>query len=118
MGEAIAMAQEAAGAGEVPVGCVIVHRRGQGGEDSRVIASGRNRTNESKDATRHAEFEAYDDLLSSVSGDTARVSTAPPCSLLDVLTVTQAAALLSDSSLFVTVEPFAAPATPVRGTRA
>ncbi|XP_048132322.1 tRNA-specific adenosine deaminase TAD2-like isoform X1 [Rhodamnia argentea] len=41
---------------EVPVGCVIV-------EDENVIAAGRNRTNETRNATRHAEMEAIDVLL-------------------------------------------------------
>jgi tRNA-specific adenosine deaminase 2 len=41
---------------EVPVGCVII-------EDQEVISSGRNRTNETRNATRHAEMEAIDMLL-------------------------------------------------------
>ncbi|KAI4304031.1 hypothetical protein MLD38_039595 [Melastoma candidum] len=41
---------------EVPIGCVIV-------EEGKVIASGRNRTNETRNATRHAEMEAIDTLL-------------------------------------------------------
>lgn len=41
---------------EVPVGCVIV-------KDGNVIASGSNRTNETRNATRHAEMEAIDTLL-------------------------------------------------------
>lgn len=41
---------------EVPVGCVIV-------EDGEVIASGRNRTTETRNATRHAEMEAIDFLV-------------------------------------------------------
>ncbi|KAM7273993.1 hypothetical protein ACFE04_028657 [Oxalis oulophora] len=41
---------------EVPVGCVIV-------EEGKVVASGRNRTNETRNATRHAEMEAIDILL-------------------------------------------------------
>ncbi|ESQ39499.1 hypothetical protein EUTSA_v10001035mg [Eutrema salsugineum] len=41
---------------EVPVGCVIL-------EDGKVIASGRNRTNETRNATRHAEMEAVDQLV-------------------------------------------------------
>ncbi|CAA6668828.1 unnamed protein product [Spirodela intermedia] len=41
---------------EVPVGCVIV-------EDGKIIASGSNRTNETRNATRHAEMEAIDFLL-------------------------------------------------------
>ncbi|KAL4588634.1 hypothetical protein LXL04_001526 [Taraxacum kok-saghyz] len=41
---------------EVPVGCVIVM-------DGKVISHGRNRTNETRNATRHAEMEAIDVLL-------------------------------------------------------
>ncbi|KAG8373967.1 hypothetical protein BUALT_Bualt11G0081100 [Buddleja alternifolia] len=41
---------------EVPVGCVII-------EDQKVISSGRNRTTETRNATRHAEMEAIDALL-------------------------------------------------------
>ncbi|XP_055822616.1 tRNA-specific adenosine deaminase TAD2 isoform X2 [Solanum dulcamara] len=41
---------------EVPVGCVVV-------EDGEVIASGRNRTTETRNATRHAEMEAIDFLV-------------------------------------------------------
>ncbi|XP_071691697.1 tRNA-specific adenosine deaminase TAD2 isoform X2 [Rutidosis leptorrhynchoides] len=41
---------------EVPVGCVIVM-------DGKVIASGRNQTNQTRNATRHAEMEATDVLL-------------------------------------------------------
>ncbi|KAB2600056.1 tRNA-specific adenosine deaminase 2 [Pyrus ussuriensis x Pyrus communis] len=53
---AIEQANEALDSLEVPVGCVIV-------EDGNVIASGRNRTNETRNATRHAEMEAIDTLL-------------------------------------------------------
>lgn len=42
---------------EVPIGCVIVD------EEGRILASGRNRTNELRNATRHAEFEALDKLF-------------------------------------------------------
>ena len=52
MNEALALAREAAAAGEVPVGCVIV------GPDGSVIGRGRNRREESADATAHAEIEA------------------------------------------------------------
>ncbi|KAE8653789.1 Cytidine/deoxycytidylate deaminase family protein isoform 2 [Hibiscus syriacus] len=41
---------------EVPVGCVFIM-------DGNVIASGRNRTTETRNATRHAEMEAIDILL-------------------------------------------------------
>ncbi|KAI3850851.1 hypothetical protein MKW92_015399 [Papaver armeniacum] len=53
---AIEQAKVALNSLEVPVGCVIV-------EDDKVIASGRNRTNETRNATRHAEMEATDYLL-------------------------------------------------------
>ncbi|GAA5821200.1 hypothetical protein JCM10212_006772 [Sporobolomyces blumeae] len=56
MDQAIAMAEEAASVAEIPVGCVFVH-------NDRVIARGRNRTNEGKNATLHAEFDALRHLL-------------------------------------------------------
>ena len=52
MAQALALAREAAEAGEVPVGCVIADSEG------RVIGRGRNRREESGDATAHAEVEA------------------------------------------------------------
>lgn len=52
MALALALAKEAAAAGEVPVGCVIADSEG------RVIGRGRNRREESGDATAHAEVEA------------------------------------------------------------
>ena len=52
MALALALAKEAAQAGEVPVGCVIADGEG------RVIGRGRNRREESGDATAHAEVEA------------------------------------------------------------
>lgn len=52
MREALALAREAAAAGEVPVGCVVCDREG------RVIGRGRNRRKALGDATAHAEVEA------------------------------------------------------------
>jgi tRNA(adenine34) deaminase len=52
MKEALLLAQEAAVAGEVPVGCVIADSSG------RIIGRGRNRREEAHDATAHAEVEA------------------------------------------------------------
>ena len=52
MRAALALAGEAARAGEVPVGCVIVSPEGE------VIGAGRNRREEAGDATAHAEMEA------------------------------------------------------------
>lgn len=51
MRQALALAREAAGAGEVPVGCVIVR-------DGLVVGRGRNRREEKQSAASHAELEA------------------------------------------------------------
>ena len=51
MRKALLLAQEAADAGEVPVGCVIV----RGGE---IIGRGRNRREEKQSTLSHAEIEA------------------------------------------------------------
>ena len=51
MGEALGLARQAAQAGEVPIGAVVLH----GG---RVIAGAANRCRELGDLTRHAELEA------------------------------------------------------------
>ena len=51
MRQALALATEAAAAGEVPVGCVIV-REGQ------VVGRGRNRREERRRTSSHAEMEA------------------------------------------------------------
>ncbi len=49
--QALALAREAAAAGEVPVGCVIV----RGGE---IVGQGRNRREEKHSTASHAEMEA------------------------------------------------------------
>ena len=49
---ALELAREASSEGEVPVGCVIADA------DGKVIGRGRNRREESADATAHAEIEA------------------------------------------------------------
>ncbi len=49
---ALDLAAEAARAGEIPVGCVILGPEGQ------VLGRGRNRREETGDATAHAEVEA------------------------------------------------------------
>lgn len=76
-------AGEAMDAGEVPVGCAFVL-------DGVVIAKARNRTNELRNSTRHAELEAIDYILSTPS--------LTPTSSLDPLP-------LSTTTLYVTVEP-------------
>lgn len=49
---ALAQAKEAAAAGEVPVGCVVLDR------DGNVLGAGRNRREETHRADAHAEMEA------------------------------------------------------------
>ncbi|XP_016517613.1 tRNA-specific adenosine deaminase 2 isoform X2 [Poecilia formosa] len=56
MSRAFEMAREALQSGEVPVGCLLVH-----GQE--VVGKGRNEVNETKNATRHAEMVALDQLL-------------------------------------------------------
>ena len=51
MRQALALAEEAAGHGDVPVGCVVV-------KDGAVIGRGCNRREERGDAVAHAEVEA------------------------------------------------------------
>ena len=51
MARALALAEEAAAAGEVPVGCVIV-------KDGTVVGCGRNPREEKRSALSHAETEA------------------------------------------------------------
>ncbi|KAG0256600.1 tRNA(adenine34) deaminase [Actinomortierella ambigua] len=61
MRQAMQLAEEAHEAAEVPVGCVFVHT-----PTNKVIGSGRNRTNETLNGTRHAEFEGIDEIIQSV----------------------------------------------------
>lgn len=61
MRAALALAQEAYGAGEVPVGAVIVR-------DNQIIASGRNRREQGKNALCHAELEAIDNACNALGG--------------------------------------------------
>jgi tRNA(adenine34) deaminase len=51
MRAALALAEEAAAAGEVPVGCVIVR-------DGKIVGRGRNRREEKQATASHAEMEA------------------------------------------------------------
>ncbi|WJX45989.1 tRNA(adenine34) deaminase [Trifolium repens] len=81
---AIEQAKLAMDALEVPVGCVVV-------EDGKVIASGRNRTTETRNATRHAEMEAIDALLEQLQKNG--------------LSMTEIAKKFSNYNLYVTCEP-------------
>ncbi|MDR3295751.1 MAG: nucleoside deaminase [Clostridiales Family XIII bacterium] len=61
MREAIAEARNAAGAGEIPVGAVVV-------KDGEIIGRGRNRTEALKDPTAHAETEAIREAAKTLGG--------------------------------------------------
>lgn len=60
MTQALKVAKAALLVGEVPVGCVIVHRTTQG---STIVSHGANQVNATRDATRHAEIVAIDRML-------------------------------------------------------
>ena len=61
MRQALEQAKEAAAAGEVPIGAVLVAR-------GRVQGRGRNRREEAKDATRHAEMDAIRQACAALGG--------------------------------------------------
>lgn len=54
MGEALALAREAAEAGEVPVGAIVI-------VEGRIVGRGRNRMADRGDPRGHAEMEAIDE---------------------------------------------------------
>uniref|UniRef100_A0A3P9HMA9 tRNA-specific adenosine deaminase 2 n=1 Tax=Oryzias latipes TaxID=8090 RepID=A0A3P9HMA9_ORYLA len=56
MSRAFEMAREALQSGEVAVGCLMVYK-------DQAIGKGRNEVNKTKNATRHAELVALDELL-------------------------------------------------------
>ncbi|XP_059897394.1 tRNA-specific adenosine deaminase 2 [Gadus macrocephalus] len=56
MASAFDMAKDALENGEVPVGCLMVY-------NNQVVGKGRNEVNETKNATRHAEMVALDQVL-------------------------------------------------------
>ena len=76
MRQALALAEEAAGHGDVPVGCVVV-------KDGAVIGRGCNRREERGDAVAHAEVEAIRQACRAVGRgnlhDCALYVTLEPC---------------------------------------
>ncbi|KAF9356223.1 tRNA(adenine34) deaminase [Mortierella sp. AD094] len=83
---ALDLALEAHSVNEVPVGCIFVHT-----PTGKIIGKGRNRTNESLNGTRHAEFEGIDMILSQ---EEYRVQTQDPSKNF-----------WKDVTLYVTIEP-------------
>lgn len=91
MKQALAMAEEAFEALEVPVGSVFVR-------NGNIVAKGRNRTNELMNATRHAELEAIDEIL-------AKCPPTSPNFALDPHGCPEGDNPFKDTTLYVTVEP-------------
>jgi len=81
MKAAMKKAEEALKNREVPVGCVIVH-------NNAIIAEGCNEVNETKNATRHAEMIALEQVYDICYKDNASIEK-----------------VLGDSKLYVTTEP-------------
>ena len=61
MQAALELAKEAAAAGEVPVGCVVVC-------DGKIVGRGRNRREQDKTALAHAEIEAIKEACETLGG--------------------------------------------------
>ena len=78
MDEALALAEEAAAAGEIPVGSIVVDR------DGNVIGRGRNRR-ESGDPLGHAELIAIAEAAKAIGGwrldGTTMIVTLEPCAM-------------------------------------
>ncbi len=74
--EALALAREAAEAGEVPVGCVIVR-------EGKIVGRGRNRREEKQATSSHAEMEAISEANKTLGSwrleDCALYVTLEPC---------------------------------------
>ena len=79
MSLALSLAREAYDNDEVPVGCVITDK------DGRVIGRGRNRREESGDATAHAEIEAIREACANIHDwrleDCTMYVTLEPCQM-------------------------------------
>ena len=84
------LAEEALAVGEVPVGCVSVYNGVINGNPITKVVSGKNRVNETKNASRHAEIECIDLLVEFCKEQNLSVNDAT---------------FWSNVSIYVTVEP-------------
>ncbi|KAK0549186.1 hypothetical protein OC845_003229 [Tilletia horrida] len=98
MKEALAMAQEAMDNAEVPVGCVFVH-------NGEIIGAARNRTNELMNATRHAELEAIDSILSRHPPQRPDFGLRPTSSSSSDTAEETSWNIFAETTLYVTIEP-------------
>jgi tRNA(adenine34) deaminase len=80
---ALRRARRAADDGEVPTGCVIVHRAGGEAETPRLVASAHNQTERLRDPTAHAEMIAITQAANALGDwrllDTVLYVTKEPC---------------------------------------
>ena len=89
MENSFTLAEQALQAGEVPVGCILVHK------NIKIIGIGRNKVNETKNATRHAELVAIDNAIEHINFNKDCNLTSSD-NILDVM---------KHCILYVTVEP-------------
>lgn len=80
---ALGEAKKALDRGEVPVGCIFIY-------NDQIISSGSNQVTETKNATRHAELVAIDDIIDNHAKSKSE---------------TLLSQLFSETTLYVTVEP-------------
>lgn len=95
MDAAFEQAREALAAGEVPVGCVFVR-------DDVIVARGRNTVNLTRNASRHAEMNCIDQVLS--KGNKLHEKTGKSSGLNERHDIGN---IFSEIDVFVTVEPCA-----------
>ncbi|KAJ3126126.1 tRNA(adenine34) deaminase [Nowakowskiella sp. JEL0407] len=113
MSLAFHQAEDALANSEVPIGCIFVIPTSLLPPEFHIltksthipIAAGRNKTNESLNATKHAESVALDEFINSTS--TSAIPNLNPqlSSFLQGLTKPQKLELIRNSVLYVTVEP-------------
>lgn len=86
--KAFSLAEDALINGEVPVGCILVHK------NNKVIGVGCNEVNQTKNATRHAELIAIDNAILYLRNNQKETVTT-----IDIHN------LMNECVLYVTVEP-------------
>jgi len=97
MREAITLAAAAAGAGEVPIGCVVVHE-----PTGRIVGRGANRREADHDPTAHAEILAIRQAAQTLGDwrleDTILAVTLEPCPMCAGVTASAASGAPGEAS--------------------